>query len=129
MAGFIMWEGRIFLLMLGLGAAYSVAYDILRILRYAIRHNNVARSAEDLLFFILMGFSAYIVFLNLADGNVRLYMIVGITAGMLAYRYTLSRIIVPFFGKLIKKLLRICSKTVKIIFNKVTRGGEGEEDV
>ena len=117
------------MLMLGLGAAYSVAYDILRILRYAIRHNNVARSAEDLLFFILMGFSAYIVFLNLADGNVRLYMIVGITAGMLAYRYTLSRIIVPFFGKLIKKLLRICSKTVKIIFNKVTRGGEGEEDV
>lgn len=124
-----MFEGRNFLLMCGLGVVYFVIYDIFRILRYAIPHNVVALSVEDMLFFIMMGFSSYIIFLYIADGRVRMYMIAGIAVGIAAYRSTISRFLVPFCGKLLKKALIFCTKTVKIRINKLTRGGKGEEGV
>ena len=102
MAEFIVEELYVFLVMIAVGAAMSATYDVLRIIRCAVRHSVAVTSCEDVLYWIIWAFSAYRIFLFINDGCFRVYMIAG-------------RFIVPFMGGIIRKIKKIVIKVLKNI--------------
>ena len=102
MAEFIVEELYVFLVMIAIGAAMSATYDVLRIIRRAVRHSVAVTSCEDVLYWIIWAFSAYRIFLFINDGCFRVYMIAG-------------RFIVPFMGGIIRKIKEIVIKVLKNI--------------
>ena len=107
MAEFIVEELYVFLVMIAIGAAMSATYDVLRIIRRAVRHSVVVTSCEDVLYWIIWAFSAYRIFLFINDGCFRVYMIAGILIGALGYYMIAGRFIVPFMGGIIRKIKEI----------------------
>ena len=67
MAEFIVEELYVFLVMIAIGAAMSATYDVLRIIRRAVRHSVAVTSCEDVLYWIIWAFSAYRIFLFIND--------------------------------------------------------------
>lgn len=117
MADFVTEELFRLLLSVAVGAGFAAVYDVFRIARMAVKHNYAAVSGEDLLFWIAAGVAVFFFFLFLDDGRLRLYTVLGIFAGIAGYRLTLGRILVPFFGKIIKKILKIAAKLLIKIGN------------
>ena len=115
MAEFIVDELYVFLVMIAIGAAMSATYDVLRIIRRAVRHSVAVTSCEDVLYWIIWAFSAYRIFLFINDGCFRVYMIAGILIGSLAYHMIAGRFIVPFMGGIIRKIKEIVIKVLKNI--------------
>ena len=140
MADFVVDEIRTLFVTIGIGAALAVVYDVFRIARRVVKHNIVAVSGEDVIFWMVAGFATYYFFLFINDGKFRVYMVAGIILGIFSYRMTLSRIFVPFFSKILRKFVEICIKLlkkavnsfkIKSIFKKCgnnkTRGGNIEK--
>lgn len=113
MAEFIVEELYVFLVMIAIGAAMSATYDVLRIIRRAVRHSVAVTSCEDVLYWIIWAFLAYRIFLFINDGCFRVYMIAGILIGALAYYMIAGRFIVPFMGGIIRKIKEIVIKVLK----------------
>ncbi len=117
MADFATEELVRLLLSMAVGAGLAMVYDLFRIARRAVRHSYAVMSGEDLLFWILAGVATFFFFLFLNEGKFRLYTVLGIFIGIMVYRMTLSRLLVPFFGKIIKKILKIVSNSLKKLVN------------
>lgn len=117
MADFATEELVRLLLSMAVGAGLAMVYDLFRIARRAVRHSYAVMSGEDLLFWILAGVTTFFFFLFLNEGKFRLYTVLGIFIGIMVYRMTLSRLLVPFFGKIIKKILKIVTNSLKKLVN------------
>lgn len=87
------------------GALITLVYDFLRIFRRMISHGNVWIGIEDFLFWIWTAFWTFSVLYRENDGNLRMYTILAMVAGMLLYHQTISELLVYFFGKKLKKLI------------------------
>lgn len=99
------------------GAAMSATYDVLRILRRAIKHGVVAASCEDVLYWIVWAVVNYRIFLFVNDGRFRVYMAVGAVMGAAVYHMIIGRFAVPFFGGIFRKIKEIVIKVLKNIIN------------
>ena len=117
MAEFIVEELYVFLITIAVGAAMSATYDILRIIRRAVRHNVAAASCEDVLYWIIWAFAAYRIFLFINDGRFRVYMIAGALVGALVYYMLVGRFVVPFAGRILRKIKENIIKVLKNIIN------------
>lgn len=106
-----MWEIKFenqiisFLSALMLGAILSLIFDFLRGIRKVIKHSEISIFIEDVIFSVFSAFMTFLLLLSRCNGEIRAYMLIGISAGFFAYRCTLSRfvflkIIVKFFGLL-----------------------------
>ena len=62
------------------GAAMAAAYDVLRILRRAVRHGTLAVAAEDFLYWICASFALFYLLLSQNDGSIRWYVLAGAAA-------------------------------------------------
>lgn len=118
MADFATEELVRLLLSMAVGAGLAMVYDLFRIARRAVRHSYAVMSGEDLLFWILAGVATFFFFLFLNEGKFRLYTVLGIFIGIMVYRMTLSRLLVPFFGKIIEKILKTVSNSLKKLVNR-----------
>lgn len=112
---------RDLLLFVLLGTVAGFLYDMLRILRRAIKHNIVAVSVEDILYMLVLAFSLCFFFEKSNEGAPRLYLLLAIIFGWLLWQRLIGRHIVPFFAKILKKttllltnLLKYIGKSVKI---------------
>ncbi len=86
------------------GGLITIVYDVLRIFRRIISHNNFWIGAEDLVFWMWTALWTFSVLYRENDGNLRLYTMVFMAAGMLAYHEMISEPLMYFSGKIIKKL-------------------------
>ncbi len=102
-----------FALMLGIGGGYGLIYDIFRIGRRLIKHSVVMVSVEDLIFWTATGLGTFYFFLYYNNGIFRVYMIIGIVAGILLYRLTIGRLIVYVTVKVFRKIGEIVGKVLK----------------
>ena len=97
------------------GIFAGLCYEPLRILRMLIRHNTAAVFIEDLLFFALVGLSAFITSLWVGIGYFRIYYVVFAFLGACCYFLTVGMLINRFFRKLSKAIKRgICAISQKI---------------
>ena len=115
-------QAYLFLVFSLTGVAIGVLFDIFRILRKSIKTPNIIIYIEDILFWILAGLLILYNIWYFNDGEIRIYMFLGIIIGLLLYMSTLSNIIIKIFSKILQtiiKVLEIPFKTIIAIFRKI----------
>ena len=135
-----------------MGILITVLYDILRILRRMIRHNILAVSVEDFLYWTAcFGLSFTLLYYG-NNGVIRFAAVLGAAVGMLFYALTAGRFFVKWcyfvidrtigrllrfvkhffvgrFHKLFNKIRLTCAKKrhkMKLYFQKAAKGRKGE---
>ena len=104
------------------GVVIGILFDFFRILRRSFKTSNIITYVEDILFWILTGVLILYNIWYFNNGEIRIYMFLGIIMGLLIYMLTLSNIIVSLFSKILKMLIRILEipfKTIISIFHKI----------
>ena len=104
------------------GVVIGILFDFFRILRRSFKTSNIITYVEDVLFWILTGVLILYNIWYFNNGEIRIYMFLGIIMGLLIYMLTLSNIIVSLFSKILKMLIRILEipfKTIISIFHKI----------
>ena len=104
------------------GVVIGILFDFFRILRRSFKTSNIITYVEDVLFWILTGVLILYNIWYFNNGEIRIYMFLGIIMGLLIYMLTLSNIIVSLFSKILKMLIRILEipfKTIMSIFHKI----------
>lgn len=77
------------------------AYDILRLFRAVVPHNNLWVGVEDFVFWCVYAVFLFRMMCEKNDGILRGFSFVGVFLGMLVYKHTISQI---FTKKSIKKV-------------------------
>ena len=100
---------------IGVGVMIAVAYDLLRILRNCVRHNRMAISAEDLVYWVLCAFFIFAVLYCENDGILRWYCVAGAALGMFVYEKTLSPYFVHIMSTVVQKTIYLVARGVSWI--------------
>ena len=108
MSSRIPYEAWLMLLSLSGGAWLMMAYDILRLLRLAVRHSAFWTGIEDFLYWLYAAGLTFMLLYEQNDGIFRVYVVAGVFAGMLLY----DRIVSRFLFQCLKKAGK-CFKMIK----------------
>ena len=88
------------------GTVITFVYDVLRIFRRGISHGNVWIGIEDFIFWIWTSLWIFSVLYRENDGNLRMYTILAMVAGMIVYHKTLSEPFVRVMGGIFRKIVK-----------------------
>ncbi|MDE6977729.1 MAG: spore cortex biosynthesis protein YabQ, partial [Lachnospiraceae bacterium] len=99
MSGTIVDEVMFLLDSFFLGAVITCVYDGFLILRRLIKHNMLFISLEDLIFWVVCAIGVFYVLYEENDGILRWFAVVGASLGMLAYKKTLSPLVIRAVSK------------------------------
>lgn len=112
-----------FLIFTLVGIIISVLFDIFRVLRKTFKTPDTITYIEDILFWIMTGtiiLSSIFLFNN---GELRLYLFIGMSIGVLLYMLFISKyfikicvFIISTIKKIINKILHIILKPIKIMY-------------
>ncbi len=108
-----------FLLSILLGAIMCVCYDLLRAMHKAFLKGFFEVLITDILFWIIWGFITFCFLIINCGGEVRLYVLIGLSIGFITVRMLLSRYILKFFNLcfcVIYKILHFISAFLCRIF-------------
>ena len=104
------------------GIIIGILFDFFRILRKTFKTTDFVTYIEDLLFWILTGFSIIYFIFAFNNGEIRLFMFLGIALGIFIYMFLFSSyfikinvIIINFFKKIIGKIFKIIFIPIKFI--------------
>ena len=97
------------------GILIGLLFDFFRILRKTIKTNDIFTYIEDILFWILTGFILLFSIFTFNNGEIRLFMFLGIFIGVLLYMITISSYIIKINVTLINYMKYIIIKILKII--------------
>ena len=115
-------QAYLFLVFSLTGVAIGLLFDFFRILRRSIKTNNLITYIEDVLFWILTGLLILYNIWYFNDGEIRIYIFIGIIMGLLVYMSTLSSILIKIFTKILQTVIKILEfpiKTIISIFRKI----------
>ena len=108
MSNRIPYEAWLMLLSLSGGAWLMMAYDILRLLRLAVRHGSLWTGIEDFLYWLYAAGFTFMLLYEQNDGIFRAFVVAGVFAGMILY----DRIVSRFLFQCLKKAGK-CFKMIK----------------
>lgn len=126
----VIWFGQSIVL----GVLLAIIYDCFRIFRIAVKSTVVAVFIEDILFFAIYGIMTFLFMLEVSQGQIRLFIIIGEFIGAVLYRYTIStpimailkvivntikKIVIVAYRWIIKPIYQIISKVAKKIMKPV----------
>ena len=117
-------QAYLFLLFTLNGIIIGLLFDIFRILRKTIKTNNFVTYIEDILFWTLTGMSIIFFMYNFSDGNLRIYMILGLIIGTLIYIVTFSKIITKISImciNIIKQIISLMVIPIKYLLNAIIK--------
>lgn len=110
------------------GALIGLFFDFFRILRRTFKTLNFITYIEDILFWICTGISIIYCMYNFANGDLRLYMFLGLAMGIILYMLALSKLVMGFFVTVIlvikqalKNVLNIFIFPLQKIFNFINK--------
>ncbi len=115
-------QAYLFLIFSLTGVEIGILFDFFRILRRTIKTGNIVTYIQDILFWILTGILVLYNIWYFNNGEIRIYMFLGIIIGTLIYMSTLSNISVKLFTKILSmiiKALEIPFTTIITIFRKI----------
>lgn len=111
-----------------MGIIITVTYDGFLILRRLIRHSNLLVSLEDMIFWITCAIGVFYMLYEENNGILRWFAVFGATLGMIAYKKSISSLIVNSVSTLIARIfhtllniLRFILKPVKFLIRKIVR--------
>ena len=94
------------------GVVIGILFDFFRILRRSFKTSNIITYVEDVLFWILTGVLILYNIWYFNNGEIRIYMFLGIIMGLLIYMLTLKNIIVSLFSKILKNVNKNIRNTI-----------------
>lgn len=115
-------QAYLFLVFSLTGVAIGVLFDFFRILRRTIKTSNIITYIEDVLFWILTGLLILYNIWYFNNGEIRIYMFLGIIMGVLIYMSTLSNILIKIFSKILQVIIKVIElpiKTIITFFSKI----------
>ena len=106
-----------------LGVLLCVLYDFIKSLRLTADFSAITIFFQDIIYSVIASFITFIFLLSVTNGEMRGYVILGILAGFIISRFTLSRLFFKFlklvFGG-IKRLFEVISKWFYRKFDQLT---------
>lgn len=109
------YEVYVFFGMILCGAACSVAFDVLRAFRIAVKPCNAAVVVTDVLFWIFSCFTVTAFVWNLNSGIFRFYEPIGIVLGVVFYFLTCSGVFLRLFLFIFENILKFVRFIFKIL--------------
>ena len=98
------------------GILIGLLFDFFRILRKAIKTSNFITYVEDIIFWILTGFIILYSIFVFNNGELRLFVFLGILIGVLVYMFFISEYFIRYNIKMINIAKNILKKCKKIKF-------------
>lgn len=86
----------------GVGFLLGAFYDVFRVIRLMMKPSAKWVFVQDLLFFSISAMVTFLFALAVNGGELRLYLIVGLTVGFTAYLVTVGRLVVRFARQIIQ---------------------------
>ncbi len=108
-------QAYLFLIFTFTGMAIGILFDIFRALRKNFNTSNILISIQDILFWIITGFMILYNIWYFNDGEIRIFMFLGIILGVLIYILTLSNIIFQLLYKILTIAKSILIKPIQAI--------------
>ena len=96
-----------------MGILLMALYDVLRIFRRVVRHNLVAVSLEDIVFWIICMAGAFELLRVMNHGIFRYSVVLMAGAGMGLYYLFLGRYVVPLAARILNKVKKLFEKLLK----------------
>lgn len=106
---------QLFIIFLINGFIIGILFDSFRILRKTFKYKDYIIYIQDILFWIITAFLILYTVAIFNDGQLRLYMIIGVILGFGIYLYSLSKFFIKINVNIILFLKKIIEKTIKII--------------
>ncbi len=104
-------QAYLFLIFIINGILIGLLFDVFRISRKVIKTSNFVTYVEDIIFWILTGATILYSIFVFNNGELRLYMFLGIILGTIIYMLFISSYII----KINIKIINIFKKIIKII--------------
>ena len=100
-------QATLFLIFTLNGLLIGAIFDVFRIIRKTFKTKDIVTYIEDILFWILTGFSIIYFVFNFSEGEIRGYMFMAIIFGIGIYILTCSRVITIISTYILNKIIRI----------------------
>ena len=97
------------------GFLIGFIFDFFRVLRKTFKTKDVITNIEDIIFLIITGIIIIYSMYRFCDGEIRLFMIFGITIGLIFYILSISKYVIKFSVFIIEILKKIVSYVFKIL--------------
>ena len=97
------------------GILIGLIFDLFRISRKVIKTNNLMTYIEDFIFWILTGFIVLYSIFVFNNGELRLFMFIGIILGVIIYTLLMSK----YFIKINMKIINTIKSIIKILFKPI----------
>lgn len=113
-------QGYIFTIFTLNGFLIGITFDFFRILRKAFKTKDYITYIEDIFFWIITGIIFLYSMYMFCDGELRLFMVIGVVIGILLYILTISKYVINvsvFIINILKKIISIPA----IIVYKITK--------
>lgn len=100
------------------GIFVGLFYDFFRLLRYLGFADKRAVTCQDIVFMSLTAVFTFLYSQTVVHGHIRLFVLIGILFGAVAYRYSFG-MLSGFVFSVIKRLLSLISSGIKFLNDKV----------
>lgn len=110
------YQGYLFAIFIINGILIGVLFDIFRILRKSFKTPDIITYIEDIVFWIVSGITILYSIFVFNNGEIRLYIFVGILLGIIFYILTISRYFIKINVKIITTTKLIIYKIFEITF-------------
>lgn len=121
-------QALLFLTAVLIGAVSAFIFDIFRLLRKIMKHPDFLVQFEDVIYWLVVSFIMFYVMLLNNYGEIRFFLILGFSLGMVLYFLTISRLfmkvsvaIVNFLKKVFMALFRIIMLPIKLLLRILRR--------
>lgn len=90
-----------------LGGIFCIFYDIFRAVRLAVKFSDTAVFLQDIIYFFVLSIATFSFLLATTNGQVRIYVLVGMSLGFVIVRYTVSCVLMKIYSLLLKIILSV----------------------
>lgn len=108
-------QAYLFLIFTINGIIIGMLFDIFRILRRSFKTSDIVTYIQDVLFWILTGFILLYSVFTFSNGEIRLYMFLGVFLGCLLYMLICSKYFIKINVKIVVTLKVIIQKIISIL--------------
>lgn len=110
------YQAWLFLSTILAGVVMGITYDMVRILRIAVKHPKFLIQVEDGIYWIFVIFAMFFFMLHENYGEIRFFSILGAFLGMLVYFLTISKAIMGISSFIINFIKYIFFLLLRILF-------------
>lgn len=108
-------QGNLFYIFILTGILIGLLFDIFRILRKSFKTSDFITYVEDIIFWILAGFLLFYTIYKFNNGEIRSYVLLGISLGITIYLLMFSKIFIKVNVKIITFIKEIFMQILKFV--------------